>query len=254
MSNNYAYVEGLVSVVMPAYNCEEFIEESINSVVKQTYTNWELIIINDCSTDNTEKIINRLAKNISNIIVYSFSSNQGAALARNKGVEIARGEFIAFIDSDDLWFKEKLTEQILFMKNHDYSFTCTNYNKIDKNGFSTDKIVSTIQTTDYRRLLKYCPGNSTVIYNAKVLGKFYITSIRKRNDYLMWLMVIKKAKYLNCLNNTLSSHRIRNGSLSNKKTSLLKYHWYIYRNIEKLSYLYSVYLIMFWIGKKVFHK
>lgn len=236
----------LVSIIMPAYNCEEFIETAIVSVLDQTYPFWELIIVDDCSTDNTWGIIHEYSKLGDKIITLRFEENSGAAHARNSAIDLARGEYIAFLDSDDIWNQEKLEKQISFMKSNNYYFTCTSYDKVDENGNSLNRKLSANIKSDYSGVLKTCPGNSTVIYNASQLGKFKISKIKKRNDYLMWLQVIKKAKYLYGLEQVLGSHRIRKNAISSNKLSLISYHWRVYRKEEKLNFFYSSYLVTYW--------
>ncbi|MFW3587250.1 glycosyltransferase family 2 protein [Vagococcus fluvialis] len=243
--------ESLVSIIMPAYNAEKYIVESINSVVSQTYKNWELIICEDCSTDRTMSIILEFQKNNKKIMVLKNKENCGAAASRNKAIEKANGEFIAFLDSDDTWLNEKLTTQINYMNNNNYDFTCTYYNKIDSTGQDLNKIIKYKKTAVFSDLLKESPGNSTVIYNAKKLGKFFIPKIKKRNDYLMWFQVIKKSNEINCLQEVLSSHRLVENSLSSSKRTLVKYHWRIYKRELGLGYIKSSYYCAYWMLKGI---
>lgn len=244
-------IENLVSIIMPAYNCEDFIAETIESVEKQTYQEWELLIVDDCSTDKTRDIVEAYRKKDERIILYKNGNNRGAAYSRNRAVKYAKGEFIAFLDSDDLWEKNKLEIQISFMKKNSCPFSCTYYKKIDETGNETGEIVKSKKELKYKDLLKNCPGNSTVVYNAKELGKFYIPNIKKRNDYVMWLNVIKKAKKVYTLNSCLGCHRIRGGSLSKRKVDLIQYHWIVYRKFEKLNIFYSCYLLLYWCLKGI---
>lgn len=252
MSNeipNYKGIDNLVSIIMPAYNCEKFISETIISVQNQIYKNWELIIVDDCSTDSTEKIVKGFAINDSRINYYKLLSNSGAAFARNYGIKKVNGEFIAFLDSDDLWFPEKLNIQITRMRDLNITFSCTAYNKIDEAGNDLNVTLKPASKISYQELLKNCPGNSTVAYNANKLGRYLIPDIKKRNDYVMWLKIIKQSEFLIGFNETLSSHRLREDSLSSSKVKLVKYHWKIYREIEKLDLFKSVYLILYWVKK-----
>jgi teichuronic acid biosynthesis glycosyltransferase TuaG len=243
--------EKLVSIIMPAYNSEEYIKHAIESVESQTYDNWELIIVDDHSNDETYNIIQEKCSLNHKIKCYRFEKNKGAAMARNKAVEMSNGDYIAFLDSDDIWEVNKLSEQIEFMSSNNYNFSCTSYKKVDQNGIFTNQIIKPYGISDYKKLLKNCPGNSTVIYNSQNLGKHYIPDVRKRNDYLMWILIIKKAKYLYGFDSVLSSHRVRLGSLSSNKRKLIHHHWHIYRDIEKLSLVYSTYLIIYWLLKKL---
>lgn len=246
--------DDLVSIVMPAYNCADYILRTIQSVQAQYYSNWELIIVNDCSTDDTDKIIKECIKEDSRIIYAKNEVNSGAAISRNKAVELATGQYLAFIDSDDVWKPSKLEKQIQFMKKNNYQFTCTSYDKIDENDINLNRVINSFDVLDYNGLLKHCPGNSTVIYDAKALGKHIIPNIRKRNDYVMWLQVIKEAGILYGLNEVLSSHRVREGSISSNKVSLVKFHWYVYRRIQGMSLFKSMYMVGYWIMKGLLHK
>ena len=246
-----------VSVIMPAYNCEKFIDETIESLLNQTYSNWELIAVDDCSTDKTGEILKKYAEKDNRIKYVKNDDNLGAALTRNNAVSLAKGQYLAFLDSDDIWKKEKLEKQLTFMKENNSTFSCTAYGKIDENGNDLKRIVPAERVSNYWGVLKTCPGNSTIIYDAIALGKHIIPDIRKRNDYVMWLSVIKKAKTIMGMADELGFHRVRTDSISSKKTALVKYHWFVYRQVENLSLIKSLYLIAYWIGKgflnKVFH-
>lgn len=235
--------EKLVSVIMPAYNCEDYIGESIETVLQQTYHNLELIIVDDCSTDRTLEIVNKYAALDDRISVLYMEKNSGAALARNYAVQTAKGSYLAFLDSDDTWIPEKLEKQICFMMDNKYDFSCTSYGKINNRGEIQDMVVRCRTIYDYDLLLKECPGNSTVIYNAETLGKFYAEDIKRRNDFVMWLKAIKTAKVLYGLDEVLGYHRERTGSISYDKRALIKYQWYVYRKIEKLPRLKCCYLL-----------
>lgn len=244
--------EALVSVIMPAYNCENYIDKALDSVINQTYQNWEVIVIDDCSTDNTAKVIEEYKTKDNRIKYHKLEMNSGAAIARNKAVDLATGKYLAFLDSDDLWFPQKLSKQIEFMEYNNYGFTCTSYTKIDEDGNYLNKTIVAKQKSDYDGVLKTCPGNSTVIYDAEKLGKFKIPNIKKRNDYVMWLQVIRKEKSLYGIEEPLGSHRIRTDAISSNKKSLVGYHWKVYREIEKLSLIKSICLIIYWVIATVF--
>ena len=246
-------MEGLVSIVTPAYNCGKYIGETIESVLKQSYENWEMIIVDDCSTDNTRSVVEEYTKRDKRIKYYSLDVNSGAAVARTKAMELASGEYIAFLDSDDLWMPNKLEKQISFMKRNNYNFTCTAYEQVDENGNSLNKVIKAKKKTDYNGVLLSCPvGNSTVIYNAKNLGKFVVPNIRKRNDDALWLQILKKEKYIYGMPDILAKYRVRKDSISSNKLSLIKYHWKLYREIENLSILRSLFHICCWIIIKIF--
>ena len=186
-------VEGLVSVITPTYNCGKFIGATIASVQNQDYNNWEMIIVDDCSQDETKNIVTEIAAKDDRIKYFCLEKNSGAAVARTKAMQLANGEYMAFLDSDDLWVPNKLTSQLAFMKDNGYAFTCTAYEQIDENGELLGKVIKTISKTDYNRLLLDCPvGNSTVVYSVKQMGKFEVPNIRKRNDDALWLKMLKQ--------------------------------------------------------------
>lgn len=252
MANKQAHMnKGMVSIIMPSYNSANYINETISSVLEQTYTHWELIIVDDFSTDNTFEIIKDLSKRDQRIKPFKLKKNSGAAVARNNAVEQAEGEFLAFLDSDDLWLPEKLEKQISFMKMNNYDFTATAYNEIFEESGETRRTVLPKKESDYDGVLKHCPGNSTVMYNVDSLGKFFIPDIKRRNDFVMWLKVIKKANLLHGMDEVLTMYKVRDGSLSNNKKSLVKYQWKVYREIEKLSLTKSIYLLLYKIAEVI---
>ena len=247
-------IKGLVSVITPTYNCGRFIAQTIEAVQAQTYENWEMCIVDDCSTDDTKAVVEGYMANDSRIKYYCLPENSGAAVARTKAMELAQGEFMAFCDSDDLWLPEKLERQLAFMAETGYAFTCTAYEQMDEEGNSLNRVIKTIGKTDYNRLLLDCPvGNSTVMYNVGVMGKFEVPNIRKRNDDALWLTMLKKEKYIRGMPDMLMRYRIRSNSISSNKLKVIKYHWILYRDIEHLSVFRSVFHICWWCFLKVFH-
>lgn len=243
----------LISIITPTYNCGNFIEETIQSVLNQTYTNWEMIIVDDCSSDNTKEIVEKYVEFDSRIKYFLLENNSGAAISRTKAMGLANGNYIAFLDSDDLWLPNKLESQLKFMKDNNYAFTCTNYEQIDETGIALNRVIKTKSKTDYNGVLLTCPvGNSTVMYSVDKLGKFIVPNIRKRNDDALWLQILKKEKYIYGMNEVLMKYRIRSNSISSNKLELVKYHWKLYREIEHLSILRSVFHICYWGVLKIF--
>lgn len=243
----------LVSVITPSYNCQNFIAETIESVQRQTYENWEMIIVDDCSTDNTRKIVDGYIKRDKRIKYVCLGKNSGAAAARTAAMKLAKGSYMAFLDSDDLWLPEKLRKQLLFMKKNKLNFTCTAYEQVDENGASLGKRRKALRKVGYNRLLLDCPvGNSTVMYNVGAMGKFRVPDIKKRNDDALWLQMLKKEPYIYGLDRVLMQYRVRNGSISSNKWSLVKYHWVLYRRIEHLSVFRSLFHIGAWGVMKAF--
>lgn len=236
-----------VSIITPTYNCGRFIGETIESVLNQTYTDWEMIIVDDCSTDNTKDIVLEYGNNDSRIKYIRLSENSGAAMARNKAMEVANGKYMAFLDSDDIWISDKLEKQIKFMEDNNYNITCTAYNQINETGNSLDRLIKVKNRVNYNGVLLTCPvGNSTVMYNVENLGKFEVPNIRKRNDDALWLQMLKKEKYIYGMPEVLMKYRVRSNSISSNKLDLVKYHWYLYREIEHLSIIRSTFHIICW--------
>lgn len=246
-------MEDLISIIIPTYNCGKFIEETIESVLKQSYPHFEMIIVDDCSTDTTKEIVERYALQDNRIKYHLLEENSGAAMARTKAMELAAGKYMAFLDSDDLWTEDKLERQLAFMQKNGYAFTCTAYEQVDEDGVLLGKIIKTKRKTDYNGVLLTCPvGNSTVMYNVEKLGKFAVPNVRKRNDDALWLQMLKKEKYIYGMPDVLMQYRIRANSISSNKLALVKYHWILYRDIEHLSVARSVFHIGFWGFLKAF--
>lgn len=244
--------DGLVSIITPTYNCGKFIAETIETVLAQTYTNWEMIIVDDVSSDNTEDVVLQYTEKDNRIKYTKLDVNSGAAVARTTAMKLASGQYMAFLDSDDLWTENKLEVQLDFMKKNDYAFTCTAYEQIDENSKSLQRVIQTIKKTDYNRLLLDCPvGNSTVMYDVSKMGKFEVPNIRKRNDDALWLQMLKKEKYIWGMPDILMKYRIRTNSISSNKLSVIKYHWVLYREIEHLSVVRSLFHIGYWCVIKV---
>lgn len=242
----------LVSIITPTYNCGKFIAETIVSVQNQTYKNWEMIIVDDCSKDETEKIVKNYQQKDERIKYYKLEKNSGAAIARTTAMRLAKGHYMAFLDSDDLWTNDKLEKQLKFMKENNYFFSCTSYEQIDEESESLNKIINPVKKCSYNRLLLDCPvGNSTVMYNVEKMGKFEVPNIRKRNDDALWLQMLKKEKYIYGFNEVLMKYRIRKNSISSNKLKVIKYHWILYREIEHLSVVRSIFHIFYWCLIKI---
>lgn len=243
---------GLVSIITPTYNSALYIGETIESVLKQSYKNWEMIIVDDCSIDNTKGIVEGYMQKDFRIRYYKLEANSGAAIARNRAMELAKGKYMAFLDSDDLWASNKLEYQLLFMENNGYPFSCTSYSQISESGKSLNRTIKAKNKVNYNRLLLDCPvGNSSVMYDVSKMGKFEVPNIRKRNDDALWLKMLKKEEYIWGLSDCLMYYRIRPNSISINKLNLLKYHWCLYRRIEHLSILRSLFHIFFWCFLKI---
>ena len=246
--------EKLVSIITPTYNCGPFIARTIESIQQQTYKNWEMIIVDDCSTDNTKQIVEQYMQNDPRIQYHCLDKNSGAAVARTTSMQLAKGSYMAFCDSDDVWTENKLQRQISWMQQNGYHFSCTSYDQIDEADQSLNKIIKPPKKISYDRQLLDAPiGNSTVIYDVEAMGKFEVPNIKKRNDDALWFQLYKVEKYCYGLNEILAHYRIRKGSISSNKVQLLKYHWILYRDICHLSVIRSVFHIAVWGVIKVLH-
>lgn len=233
-----------VSIITPVHNAEKFILATINSVRSQTVNYWQLIIIDDFSSDNTLKILESFMSIDSRIKLVRLDHNVGAAVARNKGIEVSKGRYIAFLDSDDQWLPNKLEKQILFMEKHQYSFTYTAYNKINEQGELLGSMGIPDKVAYFDLLKTNSIGCLTAIYDTKSFGKIYMPLIRKRQDFGLWLKLLKKTEFAYGLNENLALYRVRGDSISSNKLNTAGYTWRLFREVEKLSLLKSVYYFM----------
>ncbi len=223
----------LVSIIMPSYNTSRFIEETINSVLSQTYSDWELLIVDDCSSDDTDDVVQPFLAD-GRIRYLKNERNSGAAVSRNRALREARGKWIAFLDSDDLWMPEKLEKQIEFMKKNGYHFSYTNYAEINVDGKRNGISVTGPKKITKTGFFNYCwPGCLTVMYDAEAIGLIQIADIKKNNDYAMWLKVCQKADcYL--LDEELALYRRgRAGSVSTHSIkTMIGWHYKLYHDAE----------------------
>lgn len=234
-------MNNLVSIITPSFNSSNFIKKTIESVINQSYNNWELIIVDDCSSDDSCLIINNFVQVDPRIKLIKLEENSGAAVARNMGIEAANGRFIAFLDSDDTWLPEKLSEQVSFMLKNDYILTYTQYQQVDENG-NLLKLLNFPSKVNYHELLKTCViGCLTAMYDTDKIGKIYFPLIRKRQDFALWLKILKIVPYAYCLPLDLASYTVRKDSISSNKLKAAQYNWYLYRNIEGLNFFKSLY-------------
>ena len=261
-------MSGLVSIIMPSYNTGKFIAESIASVAAQTYTDWELIIVDDASTDNTDEVV---ASCLSSRIRYLKNDrNRGAACSRNRALREAKGKWIAFLDSDDIWTPDKLEKQIAFMTKNGYAFSYTRYEEMGEDGKPTGSIVGGPKRISKTGMFNYCwPGCLTVMYDREVVGDIQIAEIQKNNDYAMWLKICRKADcYL--LDENLARYRKRTGSITHachperseakskdlsRHLSLIKWHYKLYREAEGMNPVASLFNtgrnLFFGVWKKI---
>lgn len=241
----------LVSIIMPCYNAEKYIAISVESVLAQSYSSWELIIVNDASTDNSQILIDKYVQQDTRIISLKNPRNIGAAHSRNLAIKKAQGIYIAFLDSDDRWLPTKLEKQIRLMKEKDIYLSYTAYYTIDEQG-SILSLFNVQKQVNYYDMLKTSTiGTLTTIYNAKVLGKFYFQDIG-HEDYVMKLQILKQIPYAKGINEPLAKYRIRSQSLSGNKLHTALWQWHIYRKIEKLSLIKSIYYFIHYTFHGIF--
>ena len=235
-------IEGLVSIIMPSYNAARFIGESINSVLLQTYSNWELLIVDDCSKDNSVEVVRKFANIDKRVVLFSLEKNVGAAAARNVAIEHAQGQYIAFLDSDDVWDEYKLEKQLAFMKQYSYAFTFSNYYIMEENGKKTENIVKVPSSLSYRQYLRNTIiGCLTVIIDRQQTGDFKMPLIKSSHDMALWLLIMKRGFKAYGLKDVLAGYRLVSTSNTAKKWKAAKDVWKVYREIEGLSVLYAAY-------------
>lgn len=226
-----------VSIITPIYNCEKFLPKIIECVINQTYTDWEMLLVDDCSPDNSAEIIKKYAKDDNRIKYFKLDKNSGAAIARNKALEESNGRFIAYLDADDLWKPEKLEKQVEFMLKNNYPFTCTDYEKIDESGKSLNKIVKIPKKVNYNLFLRNTIIQTVgVMVDTKLTGKelLKMPNIRRRQDAATWCQLLKNGFDCYEVPENLSYYRVVKNSLSSNKFKAVKTNWYWYRKIEKL--------------------
>ncbi len=240
----------LVSIIMPCYNAEQYIRDSINSVLNQTHQCFELIIVDDLSTDNSINIINSFAD--SRIKLIQLTKNGGAGIARNTGIEAAQGRFIAFLDSDDLWRPNKLKTQLEYMIKEGHSLSYTQYQKFTQEG--KGKLVIPPNTVTYNELL-YCNviGCLTAIYDTKILGKQFMPLIRKRQDMGLWLKILSQCDKAYCCPQVLADYRTDSGMTQNKLDAA-KYQWKFYRQELNFNILKSTKYFISYAVKGIIRK
>lgn len=248
---------GLVSIITPTWNCAAFICETIRSVQAQTYHNWELIISDDCSTDNTKKVIEPYMQEDNRIKYICNDKNCGAAITRNNALKVAQGKWIAFLDSDDLWHPEKLEKQVKFMVENGYHFSYTEYVEMEETGKETGVLISGPKHVSCRGMYNFCwPGCLTVMYDSEHVGLLQIADIKKNNDYAMWLKVCHKAD-CHLLAEPLAKYRRgRVGSISTHGyATLVKWHYKLFHEANGNNSIHSLWLtiwnMVFGIYKKL---
>lgn len=243
---------GLVSIIMPNYNSEKYVEETIKSVLSQTYQNWELIFVDDCSTDKSLDIAKSFKDD--RIKILQNSTNSGAAVSRNLAIKQAKGKWIAFLDSDDLWTCNKLDTQLKYMKDNDVSFCFTDYDVVNEENEMVSVFKPKLAVCSYKDILKHNHiGCLTVIYDAEKLGKVEMpTDAIKREDVACWLKILKGGVKGFCLHENLAKYKVHSNSVSSNKLKMMKYQWQVYRKVEKINFFKSIYYLACWAINGIF--
>ena len=245
----------LVSIITPSYKSEKFISQTIDSVLSQTYENWEMLIVDDVSPDNSNKIIEEYAKKDNRIKLIKLENNSGPAVARNRAIEEANGRYIAFLDADDLWTPEKLEKQLTFMKEKDCALTYSSYETMSEDGEVLSRVVNPPAKLSYKDLLKSNHiGCLTAVYDTNKIGKVYVPLINKRQDYGLWLRILRKIDYAYGINEPLARYRIMSNSVSSNKLSLLKYHYKLFTEFEQIGKIRALYYLCWHILTKLLYR
>lgn len=235
-------MEPLVSIITPCYNSEGFIAETINSVISQDYKQWELIIVDDKSTDETCKIVENFMQLHRNIRLIQLENNGGVANARNVGLKETNGKYIAFLDSDDVWLKEKLSKQVAYMEEKSLPMSFCAYNRINEQGDIISKKIEVPFNVNYNQLLSH----NVIIFSTSMTLKSAIGDLKFKKagheDWIFWLDLFKKCGAGYGINEPLALYRIRNNSVSSNKLKVIGYTWKILRESEKIGLFKSIYL------------
>ena len=250
--NDFKEKKELISIVLPTYNSGKYISTTIDSVRAQNYDNWELIITDDASTDNTYNILKQYHEQDDRIKVYRLERNSGAAVSRNNSLQYCNSCFIAFIDSDDIWCKQKLTFQVDFMKKNNCPISFTSYNLIDDSGKELDRIIKTMEEVNYTTYLKNTIiGMSTSMVNTSLTGPLVFKNIRTRQDTYLWITLLRRGFIAYGIEKSLASYRVRNDSISSNKIRAAKQVWKLYFEYEDLGFLVSSYYFFCYIFNSI---
>lgn len=244
----------LISIIIPVYNAEKFLDDTIKTIKEQSYENWELIFVDDCSTDNSIELIENEMKIDNRIKLIKLEQNSGAAIARNTGIDLAQGRYLTYIDADDLWNSKKLEKQLEFMKENDCGFSFTGYEFANENGIGNGKIVRVPKTITYKQALKNTTiWTSTVMFDLEKLNKelLKMPNVRRGQDTATWWKILKNIEYAYGLDEVLSYYRRTDNTLSSNKIRALKRTWNLYRNVEHLNIFYSFYNFCWYIFNAV---
>jgi teichuronic acid biosynthesis glycosyltransferase TuaG len=238
-------MNSLVSIITPSYNSSKFINDCVNSVFSQTYKNWEMIIVDDCSEDNSKEIISELSTKDKRINPIFLEKNVGAAEARNTAIRQSKGKYVAFLDSDDLWNPKKLEKQLYFMNKNEIVFSYTNYQLMSENGEDLSNFILAPEKMTYDSYLKNTIiGCLTVIIDREKSGEFEMPNICSSHDMALWLLIMKRGFSAYGLDDNLAKYRVVSSSNTANKWRAAKDVWRVYRQFEKLSFFYSIWCFL----------
>lgn len=245
-----------ISIIVPVYNAEEFLEETIRSVQAQTEKDWELLLVDDNSTDRSREVIRKLADEDERIQLVEQTKNSGAAAARNRGLEEASGRYIAFLDADDLWKEGRLSRELAFMKEKNAGFVFCGYEFANEKGIGTGKIVKVPGTLSYRQALKNTTiFTSTVLFDTEKIPKELIKMPQiKSEDTAAWWNILRHGHTAYGLDQNLVLYRRSAGTLSSDKREAVRRIWYLYRQAEGLGRVYSFYNFVFYAVRAVLRR
>jgi len=236
-----------VSIVTPSFNSKQYVLDAINSVKKQSFHDWEMIIVDDCSNDGSQSFIREIIADDSRISLICLTQNKGPAFSRNCAISQAKGEYIAFLDSDDLWLESFLSSMVSFMQKNNFDFAFSSYKRMNEDFTISYSDFIVPEKVCYKDILSNCPISSlTAIYNKKRIGKVYLKDF-EREDYTLWLQILRKIPYGYGIKEPLAIYRIRSDSRSRNKLLMAKYQWRIYRECEGLSFLKSLFFFLRYI-------
>lgn len=243
----------LVSIITPAYNSARFIAETIESVLAQTYPYWEMVIVDDCSRDDTVSIVKEYQKRDERIRLIELDKNSGSAVARNTAMDHAKGKYLAFLDSDDMWHPRKLERQVAFMVEKDVAFSFTQYVRVKEDGTETAMVSKVPSVVTYNDLMKQCViGCLTVMLDREKIGELRMVNIRTRQDYAFWLTILRQGHYAYGIPELLAYYRLVDNSISSNKFKAAQRNWYVYRHIEKQNLIKALWYFINYATKSVY--
>ncbi|MFD1416316.1 glycosyltransferase family 2 protein [Oceanobacillus jeddahense] len=242
----------IISVITPTYNSERFIAETIESVQAQSFSEWEMIIVDDCSTDQTAEIVKSYAEKDDRIHLTVLDENQGSAITRNTAMDKSQGRYLAFLDSDDLWLPEKLEKQLVFMQDNGVAFSFTQYVRMNEDGTDTGAVSTAPATVTYEDLMKRCViGCLTVMLDRERIGERRMVNIRTRQDYAFWLEITRSGHFAYGLPEVLARYRLVGNSISSNKWKAAKRNWYVFREVEKQPLPQTIYYFSHYVARSL---